>query len=142
MHTLYLFLLAVFCDYYNGPEECKWHYSPCHTPCYKTCLNPQGICSNPIPNLEGKNISPYLPLVNDQVKINFIIQGGQFVLQPAVNKNNDNHTHQGTLNKHVKETENDMVLSNLKCQTDPIWLTLFDKVGKQLTSWPASVLKI
>uniref|UniRef100_A0A671WR55 VWFD domain-containing protein n=1 Tax=Sparus aurata TaxID=8175 RepID=A0A671WR55_SPAAU len=46
-------ICPVFCDYYNGPEECKWHYSPCHTPCYKTCLNPQGICSNPIPNLEG-----------------------------------------------------------------------------------------
>ncbi|KAM6984872.1 mucin-2 [Aplochiton taeniatus] len=46
-------ICPVFCDYYNAPEECNWHYSPCHTPCYKTCLNPQGICSNPIPNLEG-----------------------------------------------------------------------------------------
>ncbi|XP_046889494.1 mucin-2-like [Hypomesus transpacificus] len=46
-------ICPVFCDYYNEPNECKWHYSPCHTPCYKTCLNPQGICSNPIPNLEG-----------------------------------------------------------------------------------------
>ncbi|XP_073327912.1 mucin-2-like [Pagrus major] len=46
-------ICPVFCDYYNSPDECKWHYSPCHTPCYKTCLNPQGICSNPIPNLEG-----------------------------------------------------------------------------------------
>ncbi|XP_045893037.1 mucin-2-like [Micropterus dolomieu] len=43
---------AVFCDYYNSPGECKWHYNPCHTPCYKTCLNPQGICSNPLPHLE------------------------------------------------------------------------------------------
>ncbi|XP_062277536.1 mucin-2-like [Scomber scombrus] len=46
-------ICPVFCDYYNEPGECKWHYYPCHTPCYKTCLNPQGICSNSIPNLEG-----------------------------------------------------------------------------------------
>ncbi|XP_069385359.1 mucin-2-like isoform X2 [Paralichthys olivaceus] len=46
-------ICPVFCDYYNNPDDCKWHYNPCHTPCYKTCLNPQGICSNPIPNLEG-----------------------------------------------------------------------------------------
>ncbi|KAF7658620.1 hypothetical protein LDENG_00009980 [Lucifuga dentata] len=46
-------ICPVFCDYYNGPDECNWHYSPCHTPCYKTCYNPQGICSNPIPHLEG-----------------------------------------------------------------------------------------
>uniref|UniRef100_A0A8C4F7F8 VWFD domain-containing protein n=1 Tax=Dicentrarchus labrax TaxID=13489 RepID=A0A8C4F7F8_DICLA len=45
--------ISVFCDYYNSPKECKWHYHSCHTPCYKTCLNPQGICSNHIPNLEG-----------------------------------------------------------------------------------------
>ncbi|XP_035518766.1 mucin-2-like [Morone saxatilis] len=46
-------ICSVFCDYYNSPEECKWHYHSCHTPCYKTCLNPQGMCSNHIPNLEG-----------------------------------------------------------------------------------------
>uniref|UniRef100_UPI001ED85821 mucin-2 n=1 Tax=Scatophagus argus TaxID=75038 RepID=UPI001ED85821 len=46
-------ICPVFCDYHNNPGECNWHYSPCHTPCYKTCLNPQGNCSNPIPNLEG-----------------------------------------------------------------------------------------
>ncbi|XP_051239491.1 mucin-2-like, partial [Dicentrarchus labrax] len=46
-------ICPIFCDYYNNPDECNWHYSPCHTPCYKTCLNPDGICSNPIPNLEG-----------------------------------------------------------------------------------------
>uniref|UniRef100_A0A3P8U1M0 VWFD domain-containing protein n=1 Tax=Amphiprion percula TaxID=161767 RepID=A0A3P8U1M0_AMPPE len=49
-------ICPVFCDYYNSPDDCKWHYNPCHTPCYKTCLNPQGICSNPIPNLEGKRL--------------------------------------------------------------------------------------
>ncbi|KAM9376054.1 mucin-2-like [Pholidichthys leucotaenia] len=46
-------ICPVFCDYYNSPDDCKWHYNPCHTPCYKTCLNPDGICINPIPNLEG-----------------------------------------------------------------------------------------
>ncbi|XP_075993761.1 mucin-2, partial [Genypterus blacodes] len=46
-------ICPVFCDFYNGPNECKWHYNPCHTPCYKTCTNPDGKCSNPIPNLEG-----------------------------------------------------------------------------------------
>ncbi|XP_060891510.1 mucin-2-like [Labrus mixtus] len=46
-------ICPVFCDYYNSPDDCKWHYNPCHTPCYKTCLNPQGQCSSPTPNLEG-----------------------------------------------------------------------------------------
>lgn len=48
-----LFSLAVYCEYYNGPEECRWHYEPCHKACYKTCLNPEGTCINPLPNLEG-----------------------------------------------------------------------------------------
>ncbi|XP_054475427.1 mucin-2-like, partial [Anoplopoma fimbria] len=46
-------ICPVFCDYYNKPEECKWHYNPCHKPCYKTCLHPEEMCSNPLPNLEG-----------------------------------------------------------------------------------------
>ncbi|KAJ8344242.1 hypothetical protein SKAU_G00315710 [Synaphobranchus kaupii] len=46
-------LCPVYCDYFNAPLECKWHYSPCHTPCYKTCFIPQGICNNPQPNMEG-----------------------------------------------------------------------------------------
>ncbi|XP_056307734.1 mucin-2-like [Danio aesculapii] len=46
-------ICPVYCDYYNEPGECTWHYSPCHTPCYKTCLNPDGICNNTLPNLEG-----------------------------------------------------------------------------------------
>nr|XP_020477876.1 mucin-2-like [Monopterus albus] len=46
-------ICPVFCDYYNNPDECKWHYKPCHTPCYPTCNNPEGICYNPIPTLEG-----------------------------------------------------------------------------------------
>nr|XP_061812382.1 mucin-2-like [Nerophis lumbriciformis] len=46
-------ICPVYCDYYNNPNECRWHYNPCHQPCYKTCLNLEGICSNPLPNLEG-----------------------------------------------------------------------------------------
>ncbi|KAF3854917.1 hypothetical protein F7725_022972, partial [Dissostichus mawsoni] len=46
-------ICPVFCDYYNNPGECKWHYNPCHKPCYKTCLNPEENCSKPLPNLEG-----------------------------------------------------------------------------------------
>nr|XP_043871451.1 LOW QUALITY PROTEIN: mucin-2-like [Solea senegalensis] len=46
-------ICPVFCDYYNGPQECKWHYNPCHTTCYKTCLNPQGNCSATLPLVEG-----------------------------------------------------------------------------------------
>uniref|UniRef100_I3JSK3 VWFD domain-containing protein n=1 Tax=Oreochromis niloticus TaxID=8128 RepID=I3JSK3_ORENI len=46
-------ICPVYCDYYNSPMECIWHYYPCHRPCYKTCLNPEGVCFNPIPTLEG-----------------------------------------------------------------------------------------
>ncbi|XP_059190820.1 mucin-2, partial [Centropristis striata] len=47
-------ICPVFCDYYNdGPYECKWHYHPCHKPCYKTCLNPEGVCNETLPNLDG-----------------------------------------------------------------------------------------
>ncbi len=57
IHTsVHFSLSAVYCDYYNnGTEDCTWHYSPCHTPCYKTCLNLNGTCSNnSLPNLEGE----------------------------------------------------------------------------------------
>ncbi|XP_062859827.1 mucin-2-like [Trichomycterus rosablanca] len=46
-------ICPVFCDFYNHHNECIWHYSPCDTPCYKTCLSPTDICTNPLPNLEG-----------------------------------------------------------------------------------------
>ncbi|XP_048014153.1 mucin-2 [Megalobrama amblycephala] len=48
-------ICPVYCDYYNEHGECTWHYSPCHTPCYKTCLNPDGICNTTLPNLEGEH---------------------------------------------------------------------------------------
>ncbi|XP_072516153.1 mucin-5B-like [Salminus brasiliensis] len=43
----------LFCDYYNPPDECEWHYKPCGSPCMKTCRNPSGTCSDQIPPLEG-----------------------------------------------------------------------------------------
>ncbi|GCC19011.1 hypothetical protein chiPu_0020949 [Chiloscyllium punctatum] len=30
-------LCPVYCDYYNAPEECSWHYHPCGTLTTKTC---------------------------------------------------------------------------------------------------------
>ncbi|XP_029982184.1 mucin-5AC-like [Sphaeramia orbicularis] len=46
-------ICPVFCDYYNPPGECEWHYKPCGSQCMKTCRNPSGICSTQIPPLEG-----------------------------------------------------------------------------------------
>ncbi|ROL54622.1 Mucin-5B [Anabarilius grahami] len=46
----------VFCDYYNAPEECEWHYKTCGSTCMKTCKNPSGTCSDQIPQLEGSTI--------------------------------------------------------------------------------------
>ncbi|XP_076144091.1 mucin-5AC-like [Alosa pseudoharengus] len=46
-------ICPLFCDYYNPPGECEWHYKPCGAPCMKTCRNPTGQCSEQIPALEG-----------------------------------------------------------------------------------------
>uniref|UniRef100_A0A671UA38 VWFD domain-containing protein n=1 Tax=Sparus aurata TaxID=8175 RepID=A0A671UA38_SPAAU len=46
-------ICPLFCDYYNPPGECEWHYMPCGSPCMKTCRNPSGNCSTQIPPLEG-----------------------------------------------------------------------------------------
>ncbi|KAK9952106.1 hypothetical protein ABG768_017964 [Culter alburnus] len=42
----------VFCDYYNAPGECEWHYQTCGSTCMKTCKNRSGTCSDQIPQLE------------------------------------------------------------------------------------------
>uniref|UniRef100_A0A8C4T7D8 VWFD domain-containing protein n=1 Tax=Erpetoichthys calabaricus TaxID=27687 RepID=A0A8C4T7D8_ERPCA len=52
-------LCPLFCDYYNGPDQCEWHYKPCGVPCMRTCRNPSGTCSSQIPGLEG-NCYPLL----------------------------------------------------------------------------------
>ncbi|XP_062859721.1 mucin-2-like [Trichomycterus rosablanca] len=43
----------LFCDYYNSPEGCEWHYKPCGESCLKTCQNPSGVCFSQLPPLEG-----------------------------------------------------------------------------------------
>ncbi|XP_028812929.1 mucin-5AC-like [Denticeps clupeoides] len=46
-------ICPLFCDYYNSPGECEWHYNPCGAPCMPTCRNPSGQCSKQTPPLEG-----------------------------------------------------------------------------------------
>uniref|UniRef100_A0A673XWI0 VWFD domain-containing protein n=1 Tax=Salmo trutta TaxID=8032 RepID=A0A673XWI0_SALTR len=46
-------ICPLFCDYYNSPGECEWHYKACGAQCMKTCRNPSGSCSTQIPPLEG-----------------------------------------------------------------------------------------
>ncbi|XP_034536265.1 mucin-5AC-like [Notolabrus celidotus] len=46
-------LCPIFCDYYNAPDGCEWHYKPCGAPCMKTCRNPSGKCSKLITAIEG-----------------------------------------------------------------------------------------
>ncbi|XP_050971216.1 mucin-5AC [Labeo rohita] len=46
-------ICPLFCDYYNPPGECEWHYKSCGAPCMQTCRNPSGDCSSQIPALEG-----------------------------------------------------------------------------------------
>ncbi|XP_035538109.1 mucin-5AC-like [Morone saxatilis] len=46
-------MCPIFCDYYNAPDGCEWHYKPCGADCMKTCRNPSGNCSNLITAVEG-----------------------------------------------------------------------------------------
>ncbi|XP_076012025.1 mucin-2-like [Genypterus blacodes] len=46
-------ICPIFCDYYNNPDGCEWHYKPCGADCMKTCRNPSGKCSNLVTSLEG-----------------------------------------------------------------------------------------
>uniref|UniRef100_UPI0037E7A551 mucin-2-like n=1 Tax=Semicossyphus pulcher TaxID=241346 RepID=UPI0037E7A551 len=46
-------ICPIFCDYYNAPDGCEWHYKPCGASCMKTCRNPSGNCSNLITAMEG-----------------------------------------------------------------------------------------
>uniref|UniRef100_A0A8B9JYG9 VWFD domain-containing protein n=1 Tax=Astyanax mexicanus TaxID=7994 RepID=A0A8B9JYG9_ASTMX len=49
-------ICPLFCDYYNSPGGCEWHYQSCGDPCIKTCTNPSGNCSNITSiKVEGKN---------------------------------------------------------------------------------------
>ncbi|KAM8889462.1 mucin-2-like [Synchiropus picturatus] len=57
----------VFCDYYNSPGGCEWHYKPCGADCMKTCRNPSGNCSALITGLEGcyPQCPPAQPFFNE-----------------------------------------------------------------------------
>ncbi|XP_074227480.1 mucin-2 [Camelus bactrianus] len=47
-------LCPVFCDYYNPPHECEWHYEPCGNRSFETCRSLSGIHSNiSVSYLEG-----------------------------------------------------------------------------------------
>uniref|UniRef100_A0A3Q2ZJH8 Mucin-5AC-like n=1 Tax=Kryptolebias marmoratus TaxID=37003 RepID=A0A3Q2ZJH8_KRYMA len=46
-------LCPIFCDYYNSPGGCEWHYKPCGADCMKTCRNPSGSCSKLTTTMEG-----------------------------------------------------------------------------------------
>ncbi|XP_064194054.1 mucin-5AC-like [Anguilla rostrata] len=61
-------ICPLFCDFYNPPGECEWHYKPCGAPCMKTCRNPSGTCSNLIPALEGcyPNCPPEQPYFDEE----------------------------------------------------------------------------
>ncbi|XP_057584117.1 mucin-2-like [Hippopotamus amphibius kiboko] len=44
----------IFCDYYNPPHECEWHYEPCGNRSFETCRTINGIHSNiSVSYLEG-----------------------------------------------------------------------------------------
>ncbi|XP_046897349.1 mucin-5AC-like [Hypomesus transpacificus] len=60
-------MCPLFCDYYNPPGECEWHYNPCGAPCMKTCRNPSGTCSSQIPPIEGcyPKCPPTLPYFDE-----------------------------------------------------------------------------
>lgn len=49
---------AIFCDYYNPPDECEWHYEPCGNRSFETCRTINGIHSNiSVSYLEGERAS-------------------------------------------------------------------------------------
>nr|XP_044605916.1 LOW QUALITY PROTEIN: mucin-6 [Equus asinus] len=39
-------LCPIFCDYYNPPHECEWHYEPCGHRSFETCRTINGIHSS------------------------------------------------------------------------------------------------
>eukprot|EP00069_Balaena_mysticetus_P005820 bmy_05002T0 len=51
-------LCPIFCDYYNPPNECQWHYEPCGNRSFETCRTVSGIHSNiSVSHLEGKTLN-------------------------------------------------------------------------------------
>lgn len=53
---------AVFCDYYNPPDECEWHYEPCGNRSFETCRTLNGIHTNvSVSYLEGEALRGWGP---------------------------------------------------------------------------------
>ncbi|XP_040111163.1 mucin-2 [Oryx dammah] len=64
-------LCPIFCDYYNPPGECEWHYDPCGNRSFETCRTVSGIHSNiSVSYLEGcyPRCPKHSPIYNEELK--------------------------------------------------------------------------
>ncbi|KAJ8795573.1 hypothetical protein J1605_002335 [Eschrichtius robustus] len=64
-------LCPIFCDYYNPPDECQWHYEPCGNRSFETCRTVSGIHSNiSVSYLEGcyPRCPKESPIYNEDLK--------------------------------------------------------------------------
>ncbi|XP_032804873.2 mucin-5B-like [Petromyzon marinus] len=46
-------LCPLFCEYYDAPDDCTWHYRPCGQSCPKTCRDPHAECREGVQRFEG-----------------------------------------------------------------------------------------
>ncbi|CAN0428794.1 unnamed protein product [Lampetra planeri] len=46
-------LCPLFCEYYDAPDDCTWHYRPCGQSCPKTCRDPHAECREGVLRFEG-----------------------------------------------------------------------------------------
>ncbi|XP_068963370.1 mucin-2 [Petaurus breviceps papuanus] len=64
-------LCPIFCDYYNPPHECEWHYEPCGNRSFETCRTINNIHSNiSVSYLEGcyPRCPPERPIFDEDKK--------------------------------------------------------------------------
>ncbi|KAI4562030.1 hypothetical protein MJG53_017084 [Ovis ammon polii x Ovis aries] len=64
-------LCPIFCDYYNPPGECEWHYEPCGNRSFETCRTVNGIHSNiSVSYLEGcyPRCPKHSPIYDEELK--------------------------------------------------------------------------
>ncbi|KAF4010045.1 hypothetical protein G4228_001257 [Cervus hanglu yarkandensis] len=64
-------LCPIFCDYYNPPNECEWHYEPCGNRSFETCRTVNGIHSNiSMSYLEGcyPRCPKHSPIYDEELK--------------------------------------------------------------------------
>ncbi|XP_062432338.1 mucin-2 [Rhea pennata] len=63
-------ICPIFCDYYNPPNECEWHYEPCGSDIL-TCKMINNVSTNfSVPYLEGcyPRCPPEKPIYNEETK--------------------------------------------------------------------------